>query len=300
MRLPVYHGPAALLPLALPRSVAAVVTVHDVVHRRYPETFDWVHLEHLLLSVGYSLKRADAIIADSAATASDLVTFYGVPRSKIRVIYLGLNDCFRPVPVDEARAAVRRMFSLSRPYILYVGGFGKRKNVETLLLAFRELRQTAAVDLDLVLTGGGDDETRARARALGLGDVTRFLGYVREEDFSPLYSAATAFAYPSLYEGFGYPVLEAMTCGAPVVCSRASSLPEVAGSAAILVDPLDVAGWTRALRRVAEDPEQAAAMRAAGFAQASRFSLDDEARATHDVYLRAAEEQRRQRERCPA
>lgn len=286
LALNVYHGPHGLLPLALPGHIGAVITVHDLVHRKLRQTLGFPHRLHLDLGMRWSLRRADAIIVDSQNTAADLHSQYGVEGDRVRAIYPGIMPEFRPIPPPAARRAVAERFGLSRPYLLYTGGLGRRKNVLTLLQAFAALRARQEVDLEMALAGdlGGADEVLAYAESHGLHQAVHFLGYVADEHLPALYSAATVFAYPSLYEGFGYPVLEAMACGAPVVCSETASLPEVAGDAAILVDPYAVRPLVEALRAIVAHPELQATMRARGIAQAARFSLAAEATAVSAVY----------------
>ena len=298
----VYHSPNALLPFLLPRRIAAVVTIHDLVFRALPETLGAVHLARLRSSAGHALRRADGIIADSQHTARDLGRYYGVPSEAVTVIYPGVDAPFRPMPAEAGRRVARR-FGMARPYVLYTGGLGARKNVGTPLDAYMRLRPTLRGDLDLVLVGDTADagDLLATVRRHGMQSIVHFPGYVPDADLAALYAGATAFVYSSRYEGFGLPVLEAMACGAPVICSDSSSLPEVAGTAGLLVPPRAVEEWARALRAVVESPERQADLRAASLRQAARFSLAAEAAATRDVYAWAYQRsQRRARRIAPA
>lgn len=289
----VYHSPHGQLPFALPRRLGVVLTVHDVIHRVLPETLDPMHRLRLDTGLRYALRRAHVIIADSHRTANDIASHYGYAGDPIRVVHPGLAPTFQPINPALARQYVSDHFHLTRPFILYVGGFGVRKNVGTLLNAFAAIRSTIRQDIDLVLTGtiAPEHELVTFVQRVGLEQVVHFVGYVRNEDLPALYSAASAFAYPSLYEGFGYPVLEAMACGTPVLCSNTSSLPEVAGSACILIAPSALDAWAHALRRLLESAELCEKHRKAGLPQAAQFSVEREAAATlqsyHDAWQRA-------------
>jgi glycosyltransferase involved in cell wall biosynthesis len=177
---------------------------------------------------------------------------------------------------------------LDRPYVLFVGTLEPRKNVPLLLEAFAILRKDVDAQLLLVGARGWLDDAifEAHARS-GVGDAARFLGAVGMDDLAVLYSHAGVFALPSMYEGFGLPVLEAMACGAPVVCSNAGPLPEVAGDAAVLLPPQNPSAWARAMQQVLTEPWRAADLRTAGFARASQFSWVRAAQATHEVYREA-------------
>ncbi len=264
--------PAHVLPLVHPRR--SVVTIHDLGFLSHPEAHTRGQNLYLRWSTRHNARAAAHILADSEATRRDLVRHYRTPPEKITVVYPGRDESLAPVTDPAALAAVRRRYGLTGPYLLYVGTLHPRKNLLRLLRAFHRLRP-AARNLQLVLAGKKGwlyDEIFAQVRDLGLGDRVLFPGYVPAEDLPALLGGATAFVYPSLYEGFGFPVLEAMACGTPVVCSNVSSLPEVAGDAALLVDPLDVEALASALARVVDDEGLRRELRARGFEQVRRFS----------------------------
>jgi glycosyltransferase involved in cell wall biosynthesis len=266
--------PAHVVPLICP--VPAVVTVHDLGFRYFPGAHPWAQRQYLDLSTRYSTRAAIRVIADSQATRRDLQREYGVPEGKIRVVYPGRDEALQRVDP----AAVRARYHLPETYILHVGTLQPRKNLVRLM----EAVDTLPADVGLVLAGrpgwlAGPLLRAAEARA----PRVRVLSFVPEEDLAGLYSGATVFAFPSLYEGFGFPVLEAMACGAPVVCSEAASLPEVAGEAAMRVNPLDTSALARALRQVLADPGLRARLAAAGYDQITRFSWERAARETWAV-----------------
>lgn len=266
--------PAHVLPLICP--VPAVVTVHDLGYRHFPEAHPWAQRQYLDFSTRYSAHAAVRVIVDSAATRRDLERCYGVPAAKIRVVYPGRDEALRRIDP----APVRAKYHLPESYVLHVGTLQPRKNLARLM----EAVDTLPAEVGLVLAGrpGWLAEpllAAARARA----PRVRVLSFVPDEDLAGLYSGAAVFAFPSLYEGFGFPVLEAMACGAPVVCAEAASLPEVAGAAAVRVDPLDTPALAAALRRVLADADLRARLVAAGQEQLSRFSWERAARETWAV-----------------
>ena len=235
-----------------------------------------------------SIARADLVLADSAHTRSDIVSLLGVSPGKVQVLYSGVPARFRPEPEPGERDRLMALYGVGgRPYVLSVGTIQPRKNYLRLIRAFANLKpetlkpETNDAALQLVIAGGrGWLYEDIFAEAEKYGDRVRILGFVDEADLPALYRNAALFAFPSLYEGFGLPVLEAMACGVPVVCSNASSLPEVAGDAALLVDPLDADGLTGAMRRVLEDGDLRRGMVARGIAQAGRFTWE---RAAHQL-----------------
>jgi glycosyltransferase involved in cell wall biosynthesis len=228
-----------------------------------------------------SITRADRVLADSIHTRSDIVSHFGVSPDKIEVLYSGFAARFRPEPEPGEWQRLQSRYGIDdRPYVLSVGTLQPRKNYVRLIRAFSALRPEAMKPgTQLVIAGGWGwlyDDILAAAEEHG--ERVRILGFVDEADLPALYRSAALFAFPSLYEGFGLPVLEAMACGVPVVCSNASSLPEVAGDAALLVDPVDTDGLAGAMGRVLEDGELREEMIARGLVQAARFTWDGAAR----------------------
>src|SRR5258706_6721658 len=262
--------PAHVLPLGAPlrRRMRTVVTVHDLGYLRFPEAHTPAQRLYLRLSTLWSARAASRLIAISAATRDDLLRFAGVRPEKIAVVHHGLSPRFRPVADAAAISAVQRRYGIAgehkvRPYVLYVGTVQPRKNLVRLIEAFAQTvqmtdpnLQSAICNLQLVIAGKRGwltDTIERRAAELGVAERVRFTGYVADEDLPALLSGALAFVLPSLYEGFGMPVLEAMACGAPVLASNTSALPEVAGDAALLVDPTDTAAIAARLARLAAD-----------------------------------------------
>jgi glycosyltransferase involved in cell wall biosynthesis len=271
--------PAHVLPLVHPRR--SVVTVHDLGYLHYPEAHTTSQNLYLRWSTRHNARAACRVVADSEATRRDLERHCGIPRDKIAVVYPGRDKGLVPVTDPAMEAAVRSRYGLTGPYLLYVGTLHPRKNLVRLVQAFSELlARTAhgsspASDLQLVLAGQKGwlyEEVFARVRRLNLTNRVTLTGYVPDADLPILLSGALAFVFPSLYEGFGLPVLEAMACGTPVVCSNTSSLPEVAGDAALLVDPLDTEALSEGLSRIVQDEALRRDLAERGFAQVQRFS----------------------------
>jgi glycosyltransferase involved in cell wall biosynthesis len=280
-----FHATDHLLPYF--RRIKSVFTLHELIFLFYPEAHKPLNRWFLTLMMPRFLRAADAVIAASECTKRDAIRFYGIPEEKITVIYEGVNPRFRPAD-PEAIAAVRARYSLPERFILYVGTIEPRKNLTALLEAYAiiQARNTQHAILFVGKRGWLYEGFFRRLRELGLEDRVIFTGYVPDEDLPAIYSAADLFVFPSLYEGFGLPVLEAMACGTPVVCSNTSSLPEVAGDAAILVDPTDVRALAAAMERALTDEHLRAEIRARGLGRAGHFTWEKAARGTLEVYLR--------------
>ena len=279
----VFHATWHLLPGL--RTPASVMTLYDLSFALFPET----HLRVLRWSsnalVPRFLRACDRIIAISESTKRDAVRLYGIPESKIVVTHLAAEDRFRPADPDRV-AGVRLRFGLPPRFLLYVGTIEPRKNLGVLLGALVRLKEQGR-EVPLVVAGRLGwlyDGFLAKIRSLGLERLVILPGFVPDDDLPALYTAAEGFVYPSIYEGFGIPVLEAMGCGTPVLCSDASSLPEVAGDGGILLPPGDPAAWAAAIARLTGEPSLRRELRERGFRQASRFRWEETARRTWEVY----------------
>jgi glycosyltransferase involved in cell wall biosynthesis len=282
----VYHATEHLLPrLATP----TVLTVHDLIFERYPEHHTWRNRTFLRVGMRLFTQAATAIIAVSEHTRRDLMALYDLPAAKIHVVYEGVDPAFAPASPDEI-ARVHARYSPERPYLLMVGTLEPRKNHAAALRALARLKAWG-LPHRLVIAGGSGwlfAPIRQQVAALGLDDDVTFAGYVPAGDLSPLYAGAACVLAPSLYEGFGFPVLEAMACGAPVVGSDISSLPEVAGDAALLVAPQDDAALAAAIHLVLTQPGLAAQLREKGLRRAARFRWATCAAETLEIYRLAA------------
>ena len=288
-RADVFHAPDFSLPPTL--GARRVVTIHDLAFRTHPECAVPTLVTYLNNVVPRAVRSAHHIIAVSQRTADDLVEQLGVPREKISVIYLGVDPSVRRVEDPARLAEIEARFGLRHPFALAVSTIEPRKNYERLIAAFALAHQHPDGPRQLVIAGRkgwlyeGVFDAVAR---LGLGESVRFLDYVADADLPALYTAADVLAMPSLYEGFGIPVVEAFACGTPVVCSTGGSLPEIAGDAALLVAPDDTRGLANALVGLVSDQGVRMALRERGFARLRLFDWDSAARAHMQVYHQVA------------
>jgi len=281
----VLYVPSHVLPFAFPGPAA--VTVHDLGYRVFPRAHPVLDRLYLDWSTRWNARRASVVIVDSEATRRDLIDQYQTDPGKIVVVHPGYDEDLHPVRDPARLTAIRKRYGIPASlaggpgegaYLLHLGTLQPRKNLIRLIDAF-----TRAVDPPgipspeprplLVLAGNpGWLAGPILEHARQAGPAVHITGFIAEEDKAALISGATAFLFPSLYEGFGFPVLEAMACGTPVICSNTSSLPEVAGDAALMVDPIDTAGLATAIRRVLTDESLRSGLTRRGFANLQRFS----------------------------
>jgi glycosyltransferase involved in cell wall biosynthesis len=285
-----FHGVTGF-ELPPTRAVRLVTTVHDLIPLRFPRLVPWRHRWAFRALLGGALRRAACIIVDSASTRAELLERYRLPAEKVRVVRLAPGPRRAPPGAAEC-ARVRARYALAGPYVLFVGLLEPKKNLPVLLRAVARLRVEGTWGTTrLALAGApgwGPLDLGAEAARLGLDDVVRLLGPVPDGDLPALYAEATAFVLPSLWEGFGLPVLEAMAAGTPVVAARRGALPEIADGAALLVEP-EVAPLAAALASVLADGGLRERLRAAGLARAEAFSWERVARETLAVYRAALE-----------
>jgi len=264
-----------------------VVSVHDLTFYRFPQWFRPFNWRYLQRFTRQTVRHAHHIIASSQHTRQDLITLLDVPPERISVIPLGVGEEMRPMQDTAALAALRHKRQLPERMILYLGTLEPRKNLTTLLEAYALLRRDPGFHHRLVIAGGKGwyyEEIEATVARLHLGQAVLFAGYVPQEELPWWYNAADVFVYPSLYEGFGLPPLEAMACGVPVVVSAASSLPEVVGEAGVIVPPLDAQALAEAIREVVEDGPRRQRLIAAGLARAQALSWRATAAKTAKLY----------------
>jgi len=281
-RLDLFWGTNNLLPLGLPSALAKVVSIHDLILPLYSKYADPLSRSMHWLFAERSAREADKIFADSRATAQDLKRIYGIPDPKIEVIYPGVGPSFGPQDPGMAAEYVANKYGASKDYVLTVGTLGPHKNLAALIEALKVLRDRGALSFQLLVVGA---KGRKKAqlleglRSAGLaGNDILFLGFVPDEDLPMLYSGSSLFVFPSLYEGFGLPLVEAMACGVPVVASNTSSIPEVVGDAGLLVPPTQPEAFAEAILQVRSDEGLRRAMIEKGLKQATGFRWDTSAR----------------------
>ncbi len=293
-RLDLFHATHYVIPpLARAR---AVVTIHDIIHVLYPQFLpNRAALIYARVMIRRALKRADRILTVSYNSKRDLVDYFGIPPARIDVVYNGVASQFRADVPRAERDRVAARYGLPRPYLLFLGGEKPHKNVRNVIRAFAEARRERALPHALVLAGPmprNRNRVEALISALELDSCVHRPGIVPEEDLPGLYSGADAFLYPTLYEGFGLPVIEAMACGVPVLTSSTSALQEVAGGYAYLVDPIDVSAIARGIVALATDPARRAEFADLGRRRARDFSWDRAAEQTLKIYAEALQPRR--------
>ena len=270
-----------------------VVSIHDLSFEHLPQTFKWRSRKQLRITVRRSAREASQVIALSEYARNDIISTYGVEREKVSVIPLAAPKHFRPVLDEEELQRVRQTYGIEGDYILSVGAIQPRKNLSRLVAAYANLRQAKPEGNlpKLVLVGKCAwlyDETLRTITELEVSNSVVMTGYVPESDLPALYSGALCFVYPSYFEGFGLPPLEAMQCGTPVIVGEKTSLPEVVGDAGLLVDPFDVNSIAAAIERVIFDSDLRTRLRVKGLERAKLFDWRETARQTLAVYQKAA------------
>lgn len=281
----IYHAPGCILPVRMPRP--SVITVHDLVPVQFPQWCRRSSVAYYQLALRGSVMRADRIIAVSETVKKDILARYPVSPAKIHVVYHGVGARFRRVCDADILQAVARCYRLPERYLLFVGNIEPRKNLEVLVRAFSILKQNYAEPVKLVIAGQKGWKYGPLYKAvqeLRLADDIVFTGYVRDEHMPAIYSMADVFVFPSLYEGFGLPLLEAMACEVPVVISGAGALPEVAGEAALQVPANHIAALAGCMLQLLSDAGLRREYAARGLARARQFSWENTARGVLNVY----------------
>jgi glycosyltransferase involved in cell wall biosynthesis len=287
----VLHSPVNVLPILLPQHCAGVVTLHDLAFLRFPDILTRSkRLYHRAFTIR-SIRRATMVITVSDSTRQDAIELVGVPGEQVQTVYPCIDARFSNVPKDEELQSFREKHDLTSGYILYLGTLEPRKNITTLIEAYAQVRKTHAIGEKLVLAGGKGwlyDAIFERVQQLGLTSEVLFAGYVEDSEQALWYRAASVFVYPSLYEGFGVPVAEALACGTPVVTSNVSSLPEAGADVAICIDPHDVEVMTASIHTALTDQTIRQKCSTMAPVVAQRFSAQRMVEQTVKVYEQAA------------
>jgi glycosyltransferase involved in cell wall biosynthesis len=286
-----FHAPHYVLPPLV--SCRSVVTIHDCIHLMFPQYLpNRLALGYARASIAMASRRAARVLTVSESSKHDILRFVGIPASKIDVIPNAFDERFSVEPREEQVVRVRERYQLQDEFVLYAGNVKPHKNLERLIEAFRLVRDRGLDHVKLVVIGDEISKYAALRRAVHrhqLHQHVRFLGYVSEETLAVMYRLAGVFVFPSLYEGFGLPPLEAMASGTPVVTSNVSSLPEVAGDAALLVDPYEPGAIADAMYRVLTDEPLRRSLREKGLRRAAQFSWEASARRLREIYQEVSE-----------
>jgi len=284
--LDIFHGLSHEIPFGLSSTkVRSVVTVHDVIHKIYPYQYSMIDRNIYHQKLKYSCHHADAVIAVSESTKADIVKYYNTDSNKIHVVYQGIGDVFYKKMEDTILEKTRQAFRLSSRNILYVGSIIRRKNLLSLVKAFYQLRDK--IDHMLVVVGEGGaykEEVKGFVAEKGLEERVRFLNNVSQEELPPLYRLSDVFIYPSEYEGFGIPVVEALSQNTPVITTRKSSLAEVGGAAAAYIEPEDTNGFAEKLFQLINDQELRGSLISNAKEQVALFDKKKIARQMMEIY----------------
>lgn len=284
--LDIFHVPGFAGPRVKGKT-KKITTICDLIGVLYPENLNIVSRFYWQKWLPYCVKNSDAMIAISEHTKKDIMKLLGVPAEKIHVILLAADRKFRPIEDGKIPGFIRGKYGLPDEFFLTAGTIEPRKNIVGLVEAFSAYISGSGSGISLVIAGKKDwgyEKVREKVDELGIADKVIFTGYVPDEDLPVIYNLAKFFVYPSFYEGFGLPVLEAMSCGRPVICSNNSSLPEVAGDAAILIDPSDIKDMKLAIQKMNADEPLRKDLAEKSLRQAGRFSWEKTAAQTLDVY----------------
>jgi len=279
------HSTAYTMPLV--SHLKVVVTIHDLSCFTHPQHHTEANYQFVTRNVHQAARRASFIIADSENTKREIIRFLHVPEERVEVIYLAAGEAFNEKCSPESITQIKNKYGIRKPYLFALGSVEPRKNVGSALIAFKALIEIRKIDYQFVIAGGKGWKNEAfyqLLKKLNIDDYLIFTGYVPEEDLPALYQGAEIFVYPSFYEGFGLPVLEAMASRVPVITSNTSSLPEVAGDAALLVNPIEIFELYEAMEALATKPQLREELKVKGKEQSKNFSWEKTAVETLEIY----------------
>ncbi len=282
-KIDLYHNPAFILPL-INFGYKKIITINDLGFYTFGADFSkgW-HARHMKMMLPLSIKQADKIIAISQATKNQIINLFQVPPDKIVVTHLGVSEKYRKIQNEAGIKKILQNYNIKSPYILFVGTMDPRKNLVRLIKAFQNVKKQKK-ELKLVVVGNkGELFSEELDKMVTSGDII-LTGYVGEEELVYLYNGASIFTFPSLYEGFGLPILEAMACGTPVITSNVYSMPEAAGDAAVLVDPESIEEIATAIMKLLDDQILRKKLIDQGLARVTQFTWEKTARETLAVY----------------
>ncbi|MFA5993198.1 MAG: glycosyltransferase family 1 protein [Candidatus Pacearchaeota archaeon] len=276
----IFHGLKGVAPIF--GKFKKIVTIHDIIPLIYPEQFKSKDLFYWRVIFPQYIRKVDRIITSSENTKKDLMKLLKVSEEKINVILLAQDEIYKPIKNKGVLDKIKEKYSLSNNFIFYSGSINPRKNLKRVIEAFQQIQ--SKIDYDLIITGGTIWKSKHETEMISNNSRIKVLGLVPKEDLVSLYNLAKVYVYPSLYEGFGLPILEAQACGCPVITSNISSMPEVSGNGAILVDPYDVDEIARSMERIIRDKKLRNSLIKEGYKNVKRFSWDKCAKETMKVY----------------
>lgn len=283
----IYHVPQNGIGLSENIPCIKVSTVHDLIPYIMPETVGRSYLLKFLKNMPFIIENSDAIITVSEYSKKDILKYFPINSDKVYVAPLAANYNYKPLNKENCKKFISRKYDIKKPFILYLGGFSNRKNVKTLIHAFSKANKKLTLKHNLVIIGSCRDELnnlKDLCHHLGISSDVIFTGYISEKLLPVFYNACEIFVYPSLYEGFGLPVLEAMRCKVPVIASNISSIPEIAGDAAILIDPFNTNELKNSIINILEDSNLKENLSIKGLTQAKKFSWRNTANLTLNAY----------------
>ncbi len=285
-KIDIYHAPGFVLPILRLSKTRFIVTIADMTFFSHPQYHTFLKQYYFQLMIPLSLGRADKIIAISENTKKDIIKITKINPDKIKIVYLAVDHIFTSKR-EKMDIKILEKYNIQKPYILFVGMLEPRKNLPTLLKAFAKIKQTKQSNLSLVIVGKKGwlyDEIFALVNKLKLQSKVIFTGYIPDLDLPALYRSAMCLVYPSFYEGFGIPIVEAMACGCPVVTSNNSSMQEIAGSAAIMIDPNNINEITESMVIYISDVDERKKRSKLGYREAKKFTWKQMVNKTLDVY----------------
>ncbi|MDP4087889.1 MAG: glycosyltransferase family 1 protein [Bacillota bacterium] len=283
----IYHVPQNGIGLPLDKPCRMVITLHDIIPYKMPDTVGPTYLKIFLKQIPQIIPQCDGIITVSKFSKEDIIREFNFPEDKVFVTHLAPEDIYKPYEKQSSKMLINKLYGIQGDYILYIGGFSPRKNIIGLLEAFSMLVRKNKKDIKLVIAGKKGisyDMYRQRAEQLGINEEVVFPGFIAMEHLPYLYSASELFVYPSFYEGFGLPPVEAMACGVPVVTSNSTSIPEIVGDNAVTINPNDINALFEAMLSVLEDEKLRENLITKGLVRASELSWKETAAKTLKAY----------------
>ncbi len=283
----IYHIPQNGIGLSQNIRCKKVVTIHDLIPYILPETVGKGYLLKFLKEMPKIMEFSDGIITVSECSKKDILKFFPMDESKVFVTPLAADKKYKPLDKSDCQKFISKNYNVNKPFILYIGGFSPRKNVKSVLIAFSKIHKNLPERYNLVVVGANKDDIhilKDLSSDLNIRSSVKFTGFVPEDHLPIFYNASNVFVYPSLYEGFGLPPLEAMSCGTAVITSNITSIPEVVGNGGILIDPFDTKSLSNSLESLLNDKKLLQELKIRGLKQASKFSWEKTSEKTLDAY----------------